>query len=216
MAKKDLDDVPFAVASGNRTALIVLGVVCFVLLLSNIAFATIAAVQYKKKEKTPEPIIFEVEKAEHKIVRIERGDLGASKESLLRSVALREYVEWRETINHLDEKQRWRKVKLMSSPSLFKDFYNVMNPEVNKDSVLTNTKYTRKIEIITDYSISTGNRNIHRVEFYATDTLDGESFPTQRYVAIIQYESGDSLVSYKDRFINIDGLRIVRYEINGA
>lgn len=218
MAKKNLDDdVPFAVAQGNSTAIKVLGSVCVGLLLSNLTIGAFAVKQYARKEKTPEPIIFEVDTAAHKIVKVEQGNLGATKQSLLRSVSLREYVFNRETINHIDEVDRWKKVRMMSNKTVWGQFQTIMDPEVNKDSVLSNKKFKRKIEVITDYPISTqGVDNIHRVEFYATDFIGDERFPQQRYVAVIQYRSGDAFVSFEDRFINIDGLNIVRYEIYGA
>lgn len=217
MAKnKSPEEIPFAIASGNKTALITLSVVCVFLLLACFALGAIAAKQYVRKEKTPEPIIFEVSKAEHKVVQIERGDLGATQQSLLRAVSLREYVEWREIINHIDEKERWKKVRLMSGDKVFKHFYNQMNPDINKDSVVNNKKYTRKIEIINDYPIPSGSKNVHRIEFYAVDSLDGEEFPRQRYAAVIQYDVSDAFVSYKDRFINIAGLKVINYQIIGA
>ena len=206
-------DVPFAVASGNRVALIAMTVICIFLLLGNVVLATAWAVQYARKEKTPEPIIFEVNKAALKVVRVEKGNLGETKQSLLRSVSLRNYVSWRETLNHIDENDRWKKVRLMSSRDTYRVFFNMMNPDVNKRSPYANKAYNRKIEIITDYPISDG---VHRVEFYATDTISGETHPSKRFVAVIRYQSSDAFVSYDDRFINIDGLLITRYDIHEA
>ncbi|CAM2943176.1 type IV secretion system protein [Vibrio ordalii] len=214
-SKPNLDDVPFVVAKGNSTSITVMGVCLVVLLLSNVFFAVVAAKQYQRKEKTPEPIIFEVDTSAHKIVRVEKGNLGATKQSLLRSVTLRDYVFDRETINHIDEKDRWKKIRLMSNKKVWGEFQTLMNPEINKNSVILNNKLKRKIEVITDYPLD-HKQNIHRVEFYATDFIDDERFPPQRYVAVIQYDTGDAFVSYEDRFINIDGLKIVRYEIYGA
>lgn len=207
------DDVPFAVASGNKTALTILGIVCVITTLTSVAFAVAWSKEYARKEKTPEPIIFEVDKAAHKVVRVEKGDLGQTQTSLLRSVAFREYVEQRETLNHIDEVDRWKKVKLLSSKSVWKDFYNVMNPEINDASPFANKRFKRKIEIITDYPISS---KIHRVEYYATDFINDEQYPTQRYVAVIKYGSSDAFVSYEDRFINIGGLIVTNYEIYEA
>lgn len=213
MANNNTNDVPYAVASGNRTALIILGILAGLMTLTAIAFATAWAKEYSRKEKTPEPIIYEVDKTAHKIVRVEKGDLGQTKESLLRSVAFRDYVQWRETINHIDEKDRWKKVKLMSNNSVYKNFFNLMNPKVNPNSVFANKKFTRRIEIINDYPIST---NVHRVEFYSTDTIDGEVYPTQRFVAVFKYSTSEAYVSYEDRFINISGVKVINYQIREA
>lgn len=214
-SKINPDDVPYAVAKGNSAAVTALTVVAIILVISNVFFAAIAAKEFQRKEKTPEPIIFEVDTSAHKIVRVEKGNLGATKQSLLRSVTLRDYVFDRETINHIDEGDRWKKIRLMSNRKVWADFQALMDPEINKQSVLLNKKFKRKVEIITDYPID-HNQNIHRVEFYATDFINDERFPPQRYVAVIQYSVSDAFVSYQDRFINIDGLMVVRYEIYGA
>ena len=212
------EDVPFAVAKGNSAAISVLAFICVTLLLTNIGTAVIAAKQFARKEKTPEPIIYEVDKTAQKIVRVERGDqssLGQTKQSLLRSFTLRNYVFDRETVNHIDEKDRYRKVRLMSGRNVWNDFQNLMNPEVNENSVLKNKKFKREIEVITDYPIH-AQKNVHRIEYYLTDTIDGEELPTQRFVAVIQYDVSEAYVRHQDRFINIDGIKIVRYEIYEA
>lgn len=213
MFKSSQEDVPFAVASSNATAIKVMAFVIVVLLLSLVGTGFFAAQQYARKEKTPEPIIFEVDKAAHKVVRVEKGTLNADQNSLLLSVSLRDYVFNRETINHIDEKDRWRKIRLMSSRSVWNDFQTVMNPEINKNSVLLNNDLERKIEVFTDYPIS---NNVHRVEFYVTDIIDGETYPAQRFVAVFKYSKGDAFVSFDDRFVNIEGLKITNYKIYGA
>ncbi|MUK92551.1 hypothetical protein GNP80_08860 [Aliivibrio fischeri] len=215
MADKNKDDIPFVVSSTQKTTITVLAVVLGVMTLLFVLASAMAVTQYAKKEKTPEPIIFEVDKTAHKIVRVEQGNLNATKQSLLRSVALREYVFNRETINHIDEKERWKHVRLMSSKSVYKDFQLVMNPELNEKSPFANKSFERRIEIITDYPIDKA-KNIHRVEYYLTDKVKDNTYPTQRFVAVIQYGISDSYVSWNDRFINIDGLVIKRYEIYGA
>lgn len=214
-SKAQQGDVPYMIAKGNSNAVKALVFVCVLLTLSNIVFAGFAAQQYARKEKTPEPIIYEVDKTAQKIVQVERGNLAASKQSLLRSLTLRNYVLDRETVNHIDEKERFRKVRLMSGKRVWNEFQTLMNPEINENSVLKNKKFKREIEIITDYPLPSQN-NVHQVEYYLTDTIDGERLPTQRFVAIIQYDMSTAQVRHQDRFINIDGVTIVNYKIYGA
>lgn len=203
-------DVPYAVATGNKTALVVLGIVCVMSVFLTISFAFLWSVEYAKKQKSPEPMIYEVDRITHQVVRIERGELNKDKASLLRSSTLRNYVIWRESINHMDEVDFWGKVRLLSSNNVFDDFRNLMDPSVNPDSLYANEDFERKIEIITDYPIS---EDTHRVEYDVIDTYKGEEGKPRRYVAVMTYDNSNTRVIYNKRFINIDGLLITRYDI---
>lgn len=203
-------DVPYAVATGNKNAITAISVLAFSLMLSNIFFAWIWSVEYAKKEKIPEPIIFEVDKASHQIVRIERGGLNRDERSVIRSFGLRGYVIDRETINHVDDMVRWQNVKLKSSGRVFEEFNNIMNPDINPESIYLDKNFTRSVEIITEYPI---DRNTHRIEFYITDAIKGEEKPPQRYVAVIKYDNSQTRVLYKNQYLNLDGLRVTGYSI---
>jgi len=213
--KNTSDDIPFIIKSMQQTTVIALSIISVSLCFAFIGLAFFTAELYVQKEKTPEPIIFEVDKTAHKIIRVEKGNLNVTKQSLLRSITLREYVFNRETINHIDEKIRWKKIKLMSNKNVNTDFQTMMNPKINAKSPFANKDFKRRIEIITDYPLDKNN-NVHRVEYYLTDTIGDDVLPTQRFVAVIQYDISDAHISWSDRFINIDGIVIVRYEIYGA
>jgi type IV secretory pathway component VirB8 len=208
--KKNKHDIPFDVFQWSKVTIISLSVVCVLLLLTVIGLGAITAKLYQKKEKTPEPILYQVDKAQNLVVQIERGKLTLQQSALLRSVTMRDYVFNRETINHLDEQDRWKKVKLMSSSSIWKEFSNVMNPEINKESPLLNKDFNRNIEIVFDYPIDS---HTYRVEFNITDSIIDDNHKPRRFVAIMNYELSDSYVSYKDKFINLDGIVITKYQI---
>lgn len=207
------DDIPFVVKVTQKTTIIVLAISLFLMVMLFVTSSVIAGFLFIKKEKVPEPIIFEVDTTAHKIVRVEKGSLNADKESLLRQVTLRNYVLNRETINHIDEKDRWEKVRLISSKSVYLKFYNLMNPDVNKSSPFANNDFDRRIKIISDYPLPNSG-NAHRIEFYVMDTIKHEVYPEQRFVAVIQYEVGEEFaIEYEDRFNNILGLTVTKYNI---
>jgi len=211
-------DIPFVVKSTQKTTITALAVVCVFLVLALIGSLTFGVVQFTKKEKVPEPIFYEVSKIENKIVRVQRGNLSADKLSLLRDLSMRTYVTMRETINHSDDKGRWEKIRLSSSNDVYKDFFNLMNPEVNKDSIFSNKDFTRKVIVTDDYPIgsSVGGARIpiHRVEFDVIDTVSGEELPPQSFTAIIRYQILDDYsAKHKDRHDNILGLRVTSYQI---
>lgn len=203
-------DVPYAIATGNKNAITAISVLAFLLMLSNIFFAWRWSVEYAKKEKVPEPIIFEVDKASHQIVKIERGGLNRDERSVIRSFGLRGYVINRETINHIDDMARWKDIKLKSSKEVFDRFNVVMNPDINPESIYLDKSFTRAVEIITEYPI---DAYTHRVEFYITDAINGEEKIPQRYVAVISYDNSQTRVLFEDQYINLDGLRVTGYSI---
>lgn len=175
-------------------------------------FASTTAYYFKKKEKTPEPIIFEIKNKGQSIVQIDRGQELLSTGSLLRSMTMRNYVFDRESINHINDKTRFERIQLMSSKNVWNLFQSTVNPEINPNSPLLNMSFTREIEQITDFPLPS-QTNVHRVEFYIIDKINGRVVEKTEYVSVIQYDASNAKVKYEDRFLNIEGIEIIDYQI---
>lgn len=205
-------DLPFDVFQWSKFVIGVLAVLLLAAVTALIMGGKAYMSLYKQKEKVPTPIIYQVDNQSKMVVRIEEGDLLLSKRELLRSSTMRQYVLNRELINHMDEVERWGKVKHMSSDKVWDEFSNLMSTKRNPKSPMANTEYTRRIEIFTDYPLN-GTNNVHRVEYLAFDTLKGKEYPPRRFVAVIEYDESSAEIVYEDRFLNIDGIEINSYQI---
>jgi type IV secretory pathway component VirB8 len=51
------------------------------------------------------------------------------------------------------------------------------------------------------------------VEYNVIDSFNGVDKPARRYVAIIRYDLSDSFVRYDDRFLNLDGIQVTRFDV---
>lgn len=211
-AKKKGNDLPFDVFQWSKYIITVLAGLLLLAVAALFLGAKSYMALYKQKEKVPTPIVYQVDEQSKMVVRIEEGDLLHTKRELLRSSTMRQYVLNRETINHLDEADRWGKVKIMSSKSVWTSFANTMSVQKNPDSPMKNPDYIRKIEIITDYPIK-GVGNVHRVEFLVSESVKGKEFPPRRFVAVIEFDSSNAQIVYEDRFLNIDGIEVISYDI---
>lgn len=209
------EGLPFDVWNTSKTAIVSLSVVCIILLIVTLAFMGLSAKLYAQKQKV-ETIFYQVDTAARHIVRIEHNNRDTNQVALVRSHTLREYVLNREVVNHINEKTRFKKVKLASSSKVYQEFYKLIDKKTNPDSLVFKKDVTRAIDIITDYPITSSRPGlgVHRIEFETTDTVRGKKLPTQRWVAVIEYVKSDKYVSYSDRYINLAGIEIVNYRIN--
>lgn len=217
MSKKNKTsgDIPYDVFTTSRTVITCLTIICVVLTLTSIGLGLVSAKLYSAKEKVPTPIFYEVKEESKHIVRIEQGVMAEDKQSLLRSKTFRDYVFNRETVNHIDDVARWGEVKVLSSRWVWDEFTKLVDPNVNKNSPLKNLDFEREIEIVTDYPLK-GSSDVYRVEFIIKDSVGGKSLLPQRHVAVIEYDASKAFVSYSDRYVNIDGITIVNYQIYRA
>lgn len=209
------EDLPFDVWQTSKTAIIALSVVCVFFLISLLVLGAYTAMLYAQKQKV-EAIFYQVDTAARHIVRIEHNNRDTDQVALVRSHTLREYVLNREVVNHIDEKDRYKRVKLASSNKVYQEFYRLIDKKTNPDSLVFQKDVTRAIDIITDYPISSSNPGqfVHRIEFETTDTVRGKKLPKQRWVAVIEYVKSDKYVSYSDRYLNLAGIEVVNYRIN--
>lgn len=214
---KNIDaGLPFDVWHSMRVSIVSLSIV--VAILSLLFVGSLAyAIKVSTEKQTVKPIFYRISDAERQIVRIEQGNMSVSKSKLLRSYTLREHVINREMINHIDEPTRYKKVKAQSSDEVWRDFRARLDPNQNKNSPLANKNFIRKIKILLDFPIKTNNKySLHRIEFQTIDSIEGtaEEPTIKTWVALIQYDVSDAYMTHNDRFLNIDGVKIINYQLN--
>lgn len=195
----------------KRTAIRTVAVILVFLVLSNLAFAGLFAWQFIKKTRV-EYVLLQLEDSSNLVYRIQQSNtLETDKATLLRESMLRSYVVNRLTVNHIDEEDRYKKVKLMSSAEEWEKFDSQMNPEKNPKSPLINEKYQSKIRILRPPVLVTTTG--YQIDFEQTETKLGEDLPPTRWSAYIQFSYKPLNVEYQDRYINIDGITVERFSI---
>ncbi|MVB87101.1 hypothetical protein D6V10_18695 [Vibrio cholerae] len=196
----------------KRVAIRWAGGVIVGLVLSNVLFASLFAWQFVKKTEI-KYVMLRFDDATHMVYRIEHADeLDASKAQLLRESMLRRYVVDRLTVNHIDEADRYKRVKLMSSESIWNTFDSQMNPEKNPQSPLLNEDYQSKIRVIRPPVQVT--KSGYKVDFEQIEVKRGVELPPTRWQAYIQISFKPVNVEYQDRYINIDGITVERFTIS--
>lgn len=216
MSTKDPNgnELPFDVWMTARTTINRLSlclVLAVVMLTASLAYN---AVLYREKRE-PIPVFFALDDANKQVVKIERMDgyKTIQQSKLLKEWAFRQYVLNREIINHMDEKERFRQVRLMSNDSVWLQFQNQVDPRLNKESVLSDKRFTREINIDNAFPV-VGVKNVWRIEFTVNDTYRERPNAPLKMFAIIQYREVESKVSFDDRFLNLSGLEILSYQLN--
>ncbi|EOX3329418.1 type IV secretion system protein [Vibrio cholerae] len=206
------DELNFDEEYSKRVMIRWVGGIGLVLVLSNFLFAGLFAWQFVKKTEIKH-VLLQFDDSTHMVYRIEQADeLEASKAQLLREAMLRRYVIDRLTVNHIDEPDRYTRVKLMSSEAVWNQFDSQMNPEKNPQSPLVNETYQSKIKIIRPPVAVT--QSGYKVDFEQIEVRRGVELPPTRWSAYIQISFKPVNVEYQDRYINIDGITIERFIIS--
>jgi len=168
-----------------------------------------------REKREPIPIFFAIDEANKQVVKIERmeGLKTIQQSKLLKEWAFNQYILNREIVNHMDEKERFREVRLMSNDKVWTEFQNNVDPRINPESVIADKRFIRQVEIDNAFPV-VGVKNVWRVEFTAKDTFKDRSQTPLKMFAIIQYREVESKVSYEDRFLNLSGLEVISYQLN--
>nr|AKN36613.1 hypothetical protein [Vibrio splendidus]AKN40558.1 hypothetical protein [Enterovibrio norvegicus] len=215
MSKDNNDnDLPFDVWQTSRTAIIALSVGLVVSTVGFLGMSAVAAKLYVQKNKEI-PVFLQVIDGDRQVVRIERSDglMTIKQSTIIKSSAFRNYVLDREIVNHSDERDRFERVKMMSSNEVFELFSRNISPTTNPSSCFGDKRCKREVELKNDYQVKSA-KNVWRVEFIVKDTFKGKPLKPQLVSATIQYTVNDSRIEYKDRYLNLSGIEIVSYQIN--
>jgi len=207
-------DLPFDTYSTLKTAITGLSIGLVVTTGAAVGLGYYAHTLYQIK-RTPEIITYQLTSGSNQVVKIERFENGKTlkQSALLKEAFFSNYVLNREIVNHMDERDRYAKVKKASSDAEFTRFQSMVHPEQNPDSCFGDERCEREIEVKDAYPIKAA-KNVYRVEFTMTNIWRGKRGDAQLLYATIQYSQSDEQINYKDRFLNLFGYEVIDYQLN--
>lgn len=175
------------------------------------SFSTILALFPLKKTET----VFVSMKDGQQMVRLLPQEIDrTTKEEYIRSV-LFEYIRKRETINFVDEGERFAWVQAFTHPQWFKLFAGHMNSS-NPDSPLL---YYAKNELTRDIYVQTleaipDTDHIWRAEYIATDRKSGQNVRTKSFVATFKAYTTAIQTDRTKASLNPFGLIVENYAVS--
>ena len=148
--------------------IIIMLVICFIVLLP-------------LKQKQPYLVFFS--NADTNFVRVEQANYDIrSDEALLKSI-IATYLINRETINRIDDIERYEKVRFQSSPEVWNMFEKIVKQE---NSIYSSNEVYRNIKII---NLSILDRKIANIDFISEITQSNtKKSITKRYRATLAYD----------------------------
>lgn len=159
------------------------------------------------KEKQPYLVFFS--NAENNFVRVEPAnyDIRAD-EALLKSI-IAGYVLKRETINRIDDIQRYEEVRLQSANKVWDTFNNLVS---QKSSIYGTKGIYRDIKIINTSILS---KNVATVDFTATIAQEGSAEKSyKRYRATLSYDFKNQELNFNSMPNNPTGFIVNDYALS--
>lgn len=174
------------------TELIIIGALCLTI---------VRILPLKEKEVQ----LVEFQSGGNNFVRIVNANKTLYTDDVLRSVSLRDYVVTRETVDKITEEERIKRIRFMSSPTVFENF------KITNREMIVKEGFKRSIEIVRDTQVGP---NIHSVEFKTVDLVNGHKrFNTWKAYLRFQAETLND-VPFEDRLINPTGLYVTEYHVS--
>lgn len=139
-------------------------------------------------------------------VRVEQANFNVrADEALLKSI-LAGYVKKRETINRIDDIQRYEEIRIQSEKRVWDTFSKLVK---NKDSIYTTRNLYRDIEII---NVSVLSANIATIDFVAVIKKESER-NSKKYRATLEYDFQKMEMTYDSIPKNPTGFVVKQYSI---
>lgn len=183
-----------------------------VVLLSFISLALIVAliVLLPLKKTEHHFIDFANQDKHYAIIQKADGNL-ASNEALVRSL-VGQYVLDRESINHIDDQERYEVVRLQSNPQVWQVFESLV---ASKNSIYTAQQLTRDIHIINISLLKQSKeQNIAQVQIVAKLFRAGSPLTEKRYNIVLSF-SFKPLPAFDTAMMpkNPTGFEVTRYNV---
>ena len=160
--------------------------------------------------KEKEPYLVGFSDATQNFVNIERADSTiTSNEALVRSL-IGAYILQRESINHIDDKKRFKIVKEQSSSKVWNNFEAIVSQE---KSIYTNKSLMREVEIINIAKWKDGYSNVDVVIRLLNIETGMRLESEKRYRIIIVYRFEKQKISFDNININPTGFKVIDYAI---
>ncbi len=191
----------------------VLSIACVVLFCTNISTALLLWGLFPLKQI--QPMLLTVHEKSDQVVHVQPIDINQSGINLLMETLARQYVVWRETIDHQSEEDRWQKLIWFTSDKLYQSFYDLMKPE-NPDSPLEKFKkdrVTRSVTLLSVTHLAPSAPNVWQVEWVSIDTRDGEEIGRNVWVSTLTATCEEKSMGFDDRYINPIGFTVSHYTL---
>jgi type IV secretory pathway component VirB8 len=159
--------------------------------------------------KETEWLVYEFSTSDNTFMRVAKAGDTITANDALTQMQLREYVMKRETINRVDEADRYASVMAKSGSQVANEFRTLYSGD---NSPLNISGLKRAVVINRDNKIGTGS-GLHQVEFTTTTTINGERPEVKEWVVSIAYEWRTQEVRMDAMKFNPTGLVITKYTI---
>ncbi|EKO3165336.1 type IV secretion system protein, partial [Campylobacter coli] len=158
------------------------------------------------KEVKPYLVFFS--DGETNFVKVEQAGMDMrADENLLKSI-LAGYVKKRETINRVDDSERYEEIRLQSQKNVWETFSNLVKAP---NSIYTTQGVFRSIEII---NVSIFNKNVATIDFIAKITnRDGSENHLKKYRATLFFDFIPMELTYNSVPKNPTGFIVKQYSI---
>ncbi|TLD84670.1 VirB8 family type IV secretion system protein [Helicobacter trogontum] len=180
----------------------------WILILSVIVVLLIVGFFILLPLKQKEPYLVFFSNADTNFVRVEQGNYNIrADEALLKSI-IATYLLNRETINRIDDIERYEKIRLQSSKEVWEVFETIVKQE---GSIYQEKDLYRNIKII---NLSILSKNVANIDFI-TETKNGNSNKTmlKRYRATLQYDFINQELSFDSVPENPSGFIVTGYAL---
>lgn len=180
----------------------------WILILSVIVILLIVGFFILLPLKQKEPYLVFFSNADTNFVRVEQGNYNIrADEALLKSI-IATYLLNRETINRIDDIERYEKIRLQSSKEVWEVFETIVKQE---GSIYQEKDLYRNIKII---NLSILSKNVANIDFI-TETKNGNSNKTmlKRYRATLQYDFINQELSFDSVPENPSGFIVTGYAL---
>ena len=165
-----------------------------------------AAIMFLAPFKEVKPYLVFFSEPSTNFVRVEQANFNVrADEALLKSI-LAGYVKKRETINRIDDIQRYEEIRIQSEKRVWDTFSKLVK---NKDSIYTTRNLYRDIEII---NVSVLSANIATIDFVAVIKKESEK-NSKKYRATLEYDFQKMEMTYDSIPKNPTGFIVKQYSI---
>lgn len=165
-----------------------------------------AAIMFLAPFKEVKPYLVFFSEPSTNFVRVEQANFNVrADEALLKSI-LAGYVKKRETINRIDDIQRYEEIRIQSEKRVWDTFSKLVK---NKDSIYTTRNLYRDIEII---NVSVLSANIATIDFVAVIKKESEK-NSKKYRATLEYDFQKMEMTYDSIPKNPTGFVVKQYSI---
>ena len=165
-----------------------------------------AAIMFLAPFKEVKPYLVFFSEPSTNFVRVEQANFNVrADEALLKSI-LAGYVKKRETINRIDDIQRYEEIRIQSEKRVWDTFSKLVK---NKDSIYTTRNLYRDIEII---NVSVLSANIATIDFVAVIKKESE-MNSKKYRATLEYDFQKMEMTYDSIPKNPTGFIVKQYSI---